>query len=162
MYEPEKSPRRTIVPFAVGVRRSSQLISPVSSHSSSARRGAIYNRTLTLARAHMMFRYFSRLLGALLIVLFAMSSQAQSQSRQDFSCSLGSMKRIVSIVTFAPSDQQPRGACRVDYTKEGVTKEVFSSATGHAYCTKQATALVTKLGEAHYSCSLQTLEESAK
>jgi hypothetical protein len=109
----------------------------------------------------MMFRHSPQLLGGLLIGLF-MSSQAQSQSRQDFSCTLGSMKRIVSIVTFAPSDRQPRGACRVDYTKEGVTKELFSSGTGHAYCTKQATVLVTKLGEAHYSCRLQTPDEPAK
>jgi hypothetical protein len=108
----------------------------------------------------MMFRCSPQLLGGLLIGLFTSSSQAESQSRQDFSCTLGSMKRIVSIITFAPSDRQPRGACRVDYTKEGVTKEVFSSGTGHAYCTKQATALVTKLGEAHYSCRLQTLEEN--
>jgi hypothetical protein len=110
----------------------------------------------------MMSKYSARLLGALAIGLLAVSSQAEPQSRQDFSCTLGAMKRMVSIITFAPSQRQPRGACRVDYTRDGVTKQVFSSATGHAYCTKQATALVTKLGEAHYTCRLQTLEEPGK
>jgi hypothetical protein len=47
----------------------------------------------------------------------------------------------------------------VDYTKDGATKEMWSSATGHAYCTKQATKLVTKLTEAHYECRLQTPQQ---
>jgi hypothetical protein len=91
-----------------------------------------------------------------------MASRADSQSRQDFSCSLGGMKRVVSIVTVDPSDKQPRGSCRVDYMKEGTAKTVWSSVTSHAYCVKQATALVTKLAESHYSCSLQTVEQTDK
>jgi hypothetical protein len=88
-----------------------------------------------------------------------MASHADSQSRQDFSCSMGSMKRVVSIITLSRSDRQPRGICRVDYMKDGATKTVWSSATSRAYCVKQATALVTKLVESHYSCSLQTVEQ---
>ncbi len=71
---------------------------------------------------------------------------------------MGASKRIVSIITLEPSDRQPRGSCRVDYTKDGVTKTVWSSVTSHSYCVKQATALVTKLVESHYSCNLQTVE----
>ncbi len=72
---------------------------------------------------------------------------------------MGASKRILSIVTISPSDKQPRGSCRVDYTKDGATKTVFSSVTSHEYCVKHATALVTKLVESHYSCSLQTVEQ---
>jgi hypothetical protein len=107
----------------------------------------------------MAFKNFPRLLCPVLIGLLAFSNKAESQSRQDFMCSLRSMTRIVSIITLPPSDRQPRGACRVDYTKDGATKTLWSSATSHAYCIKQATAFVTKLAEAHYSCSLQTVEQ---
>jgi len=72
---------------------------------------------------------------------------------------MGPMRRVVSIITLSPSDSQPRGSCRVDYMKDGATKTVWSSATSHAYCVRQATALVTKLVESHYSCSLQTVEQ---
>jgi hypothetical protein len=91
---------------------------------------------------------------------WAFAAHADSQSRQDFSCSMGAMKRIVSIITVDPSDRQPRGSCRVDYAKDGTAKTVWSSVTSHAYCVKQATALVTKLVESHYSCSLQTVEQT--
>jgi hypothetical protein len=109
----------------------------------------------------MAFRYFPRLLGAFSMSLLTLSSYAQSQSHQDFSCASSSSKRTVTIITFAPSELQPRGGCRVDYTKDGVTKGMWSSATGHAYCTKQATKLVTKLTEAHYECRLQTPQQPA-
>jgi hypothetical protein len=66
---------------------------------------------------------------------------------------------VVSIITAAPSEDHPHGACRVDYTKDGVTKTMWSAKTGRAYCTKRATTLVTKLAESHYSCTLQTAAE---
>ena len=69
---------------------------------------------------------------------------------------------MVSVVTVAPSDGQSRGSCRVDYTKDRVTKTLWSSSTGHAYCLKKATAFVTKLAESHYSCSLKTKESAEK
>jgi hypothetical protein len=104
------------------------------------------------------YKYIFRLIGILWIGLHAVPSTAQAPTHQDFSCSLGPIKRIVSIITLPPSDRLPRGACRVDYIKDGTTRTLWSSSTGHAYCIKQATAFVTKLAEAHYSCSLQTVD----
>jgi hypothetical protein len=94
----------------------------------------------------------------LMAALHAAFSQAQAPSQQEFSCSQGQATRIVSVVTVPPSDGQPRGSCRVDYIKDRVTKTLWSSNTGHAYCLKKATAFVTKLAEVHYSCSLKTKE----
>jgi len=108
----------------------------------------------------MTFRYLPKLAGCLCFGLVTVNSKAQSQSHQDFVCSSGSVKRIVSIISLGPSDRQPRGTCRVDYTKDGATKTMWSSATGFAYCAKQATGLVTKLVEAHYSCRLETVEQT--
>ena len=106
----------------------------------------------------MTFRYILRLAVCLCIGLAAMNSQAQSQSRQDFICVSSFTKRIVSIISLPPSEKQPHGSCRVDYTKGGATKTVWSSGSGYAYCAKHATVLVTKLVEAHYSCHPETVE----
>ena len=100
--------------------------------------------------------------GFLMIGVEPVMSQAQAPSRQEFSCVQGSTMRLVSIVTTPPSDRQPRGSCRVDYTKDGVTKTLWSANTSHAYCVKKATAFVTKLAEDHYSCNLKTKEQPEK
>jgi hypothetical protein len=107
-----------------------------------------------------MFRHLPKLVCCLCYCLLTLNSEAQSQSHQDFICSLGAMTRIVSIVSRGSSDRQRRTACRVDYTKNGATKTLWSSETGLAYCAKRATALVTKLVEAHYSCRLETVEQT--
>ena len=102
------------------------------------------------------------LLGCLMLVLEAATSYAEAPSQQDFSCAQGLATRVVSVVTTPPSDKQPHGSCRVDYTKDGVTKTLWSASTGHGYCIKRATAFVTKLAESHYSCSLKTKEPPEK
>jgi hypothetical protein len=102
------------------------------------------------------------LLGCLMLGLEAGASYAEAPSQQDFLCAQGPTTRIVSIVTIPPSERQPRGSCRVDYTKDRVTKTLWSSSTGHAYCIKKATAFVTTLAEEHYSCSLKTKEQPEK
>jgi hypothetical protein len=89
-------------------------------------------------------------------------SRAETPSQQEFYCTQGSVTRRVSIITTPVSDRQPRGSCRVDYTKDNVTKTLWSSSTGQAYCIKKATAFVTKLAEEHYSCSLKTKEPPEK
>jgi hypothetical protein len=108
----------------------------------------------------MRFRYLLKFAGCLCFGLFTVNSKAQSQSHQDFVCSSGAVKRIVSIISLGSSDRQPRGSCRVDYTEDGATRTLWSSTTGFAYCTKQATGLVTKLVEAHFSCRLETVEQT--
>jgi hypothetical protein len=100
----------------------------------------------------MRFSYLLRFAGCLCIGLLIGNANAQSPSHEDFICSSGTTQRIVSIISFGPSEKQPHGACRVDYTKDGKTKTLWSSGTSRAYCTKPATSLVTKLTEAHYSC----------
>lgn len=107
-----------------------------------------------------MFRYLPKLAGCVYFCLGAINSRAQTQSHQDFVCSLGAEKHIVSIVSLGQSDRRRRAACRVDYTKNGKTKTLWSSATGLAYCAKRATGLVTKLVEAHYSCRVETVEQT--
>ena len=101
---------------------------------------------------------FLPLLGCVIAAL-AGPSHAQAESQQEFSCEPGWVTLVVSIVTLPPSDNQPRGSCRVDYTKDRATKTLWSSGTSHADCIKKATAFVTKLSEAHYSCSLKTKEQ---
>ena len=108
----------------------------------------------------MRIRGLATVTGGLCIALFSVAIKAQSQSHQDFVCYSGSEKRIVRIISLVHSGRLPRGACRVDYSKDGVTKKLWSSATGLAFCTKRATRLVTKLAEAHYSCRLETLEQT--
>lgn len=94
-----------------------------------------------------------------MLSLVAAASQAETPTQQDFYCEQGAATRIVSIITLPVSDKQPRGSCRVDYTKDKVTKTLWSSSTGHGYCIKKATAFVTQLAEAHYACSLKTKEQ---
>lgn len=91
--------------------------------------------------------------------LAAANGEAQSQFRQDFICSSGASTRTVSLISVGSSDRRQRGACRVDYTKDGITRTVYSSGTSHAYCAKQVTVLVTKLAEAHYACHAETREQ---
>jgi hypothetical protein len=102
------------------------------------------------------------LFGCLVLGLEASASHAQAPSQQEFSCAQGPTTRIVSIITTPASDSQPHGTCRVEYIKDGVTKTLWSSSTGHGYCIKKATAFVTKLAESHYSCSLKTKEQPEK
>jgi hypothetical protein len=98
------------------------------------------------------------LFGCLMLGGGTATGWADEPSKQEFLCAQGATTRVVSIVTTAASDERPRGSCRVDYTKDSVTKTLWSSSTGHGYCIKKATAFVTKLAEEHYSCSLKTKE----
>jgi hypothetical protein len=98
------------------------------------------------------------LIGCPMLLLAAGSAQGDAPSQQDFYCTQGSAARIVSIITVPASERLPHGACHVDYTKDKTTKTLWSSSTGHGYCIKKATAFVTQLADAHYSCSLKTKE----
>jgi hypothetical protein len=80
---------------------------------------------------------------------------AQTQSHEEFICTFGSDKRVVSLVKTDPA-REPK-ACRVDYIRNGQTKTVWTSKTGYAYCVAKAASLVTKLAEGHYSCKPQSV-----
>jgi hypothetical protein len=106
-----------------------------------------------------MMSYLLRSTPCVCIAVVALTATAAEQTHQDFLCLMGSSSRTISIITLSPTDSRPRGACRVEYTKDGATNTVWSSETGHAYCEKHATELVTKLVESHYSCRLVTRAE---
>jgi hypothetical protein len=80
---------------------------------------------------------------------------AQARSDEEFICTFGSEKRMVSVVK-TDAAREPK-ACRVDYTRHGKTTTLWSSNTGYAYCVAKAASLVTKLSEGHYSCKPQSV-----
>jgi hypothetical protein len=89
----------------------------------------------------------------------ASSGQSRQQSHQEFICTSGPVKRVVSIFNSPTSDgKRESGACRVDYTKNGETRTVWSSKSGYAYCVAKAVSLVTKLTKGNYSCKPDTVE----
>jgi hypothetical protein len=93
----------------------------------------------------------------LIVLSFVTPSIATAQARSDeeFICTFGSDKRMVSVVK-TDAAREPK-ACRVDYTRNGKTTTLWSSKTGYAYCVAKAASLVTKLAEGHYSCKPQSV-----
>lgn len=80
---------------------------------------------------------------------------AQPESRERFVCTFGASQRFIDIYRLA--SRGPRGGgCRVDYTKDGVAKEVWSASGNYAYCVNKAVGLVTKLSKGNFSCKPQT------
>ncbi len=81
---------------------------------------------------------------------------AQSALREDFICSSGSTRRVVSVFngkTFV--GERRTGACHVDYTKSGGTQTVWSSKNDPAYCTAKAASLITRLVKGNFSCKTE-------
>lgn len=95
------------------------------------------------------------LLALCVIAASASSNEAPAESRERFVCTFGASQRLVDIYRVGSS----RSGCRVDYTKEGVTKQLWSSSGDYAYCVKQAVGLVTKLSKGNFSCKPQTAEQ---
>ena len=85
---------------------------------------------------------------------------AQTAPHQDFVCRSGASRRIISVFNFESTDGRSRGGCRVDYTKDGKTRTVYTSRTGRAYCAAKAALLVTNLAKGNYSCRAETLEKT--
>lgn len=90
----------------------------------------------------------------------ASSGQAQTESHEDFVCTSGSVKRVVSIFNRSASNgKRESGGCRVDYTRDGRTKTVWSSKNDYHYCAAKAVLLVTKLAKGNFSCKPETMEQ---
>ena len=90
----------------------------------------------------------------------AAGAQAQPESRERFVCTFGNSHRFIDIYRLAAGG--PRGVgCRVDYTRDGVTKRLWSASGDYAYCVKRAVGLVTTLSRGNFSCRPQTAEPSA-
>jgi hypothetical protein len=86
------------------------------------------------------------------------SVSAGTQAAERFTCTSGADKRLINI--YRGGDERDAGRCRVDYTKGGSTKTVWSASGDYASCVKQAVALVTKLSKNNYSCTPSTVEPS--
>jgi hypothetical protein len=104
----------------------------------------------------MMFTNWVRLVWIFGAGLACASTQAQVESHQKFVCASGPVKRVVAI--FHDGKRQSSG-CRVDYTKDGETKTVWTSKNDYAYCVAKAVSLVTKLTEGNFSCKPETVEQ---
>jgi len=78
---------------------------------------------------------------------------AQSESREDFICTSHSTKQLISVIK-----DPPRG-CRVEYTKGGVTKTLWSSQGNPSYCAAMGARLVTTLVKANFSCKTESKTE---
>jgi hypothetical protein len=84
--------------------------------------------------------------------------QAQPEARERFVCTFGASQRFIDIYRLA--SRGPRGGgCKVDYTKNGVTNQIWSSSGDYAYCVKKAVGLVTTLSKGSFSCKPQTMEQ---
>jgi hypothetical protein len=89
----------------------------------------------------------------------ASSAHAQTQSREEFVCMSGSVKRVVTIFNGNAADgRRGSGGCRVEYTRDGATKTMWTSKTDYAYCVAKAVLLVTKLTEGNFSCKPESIE----
>lgn len=87
------------------------------------------------------------------------SGAAQTAPHQDFVCVSGASRRIISVFNLESTDGgPPRGGCRVDYTKDGATRTLYTSRSGRAYCAAKAAVLVTNLVRGNYACRAETLE----
>jgi hypothetical protein len=101
----------------------------------------------------------------LLIVVWVITANAaiaepQPESRERFVCTFGSSHRFIDIYRLAAGGPR-RGGCRVDYTRDGVTRRLWSASGDYAYCVKRAVGLVTTLSRGNFSCRPQTAEPSA-
>ena len=93
-----------------------------------------------------------------LVMAGASSGQAPMESHEKFVCTSGPVRKVVSIYNHpALNGDHRRSACRVDYTKDGKTKTLWSSNSDHTYCTTKALSLVTKLIQGNYSCKPESV-----
>jgi hypothetical protein len=96
----------------------------------------------------------------LLIAPLARSAPPAQPPHQDFTCTFGTEKRVISVYNDDTANGGGKhGSCRVDYTKGGTTKTLWSSSSDRAYCAQKATSLVTKLAQGRFSCRAATLEQ---
>jgi hypothetical protein len=105
----------------------------------------------------MMFTNRVRLVWIFCVGLAGANARAQIESHQKFVCTSGPVKRVVTI--YHDSAKRESGGCRVDYTKDGETKSVWTSKKDYAYCVAKAVSLVTKLTEGNFSCKPETVEQ---
>ena len=86
------------------------------------------------------------------------ASASGDVAQEQFICSLpGTSDRRIGIY-------RPQGAaqrCRVDYTRDGKTRSLWSAGHDYAYCVRKALEVVGLLEQASFKCSPQTREAPA-
>jgi hypothetical protein len=81
--------------------------------------------------------------------------QGASVAQEQFICSLpGAPDRQIGIYR-APDGPQ---RCRVDYTRAGKTRSLWSAGHDYAYCVRKALEIVRLLEQVRFKCSPQTRE----
>jgi hypothetical protein len=86
------------------------------------------------------------------------SSASREVAQERFICSLpGASDRLIGI--YRPPGGPQR--CRVDYTRDGKTRSLWSAGHDYAYCVRKALEIVDLLGQASFKCSPQTRETPA-
>jgi len=91
-----------------------------------------------------------------LLIGVASSVSWGGTAAEQFTCTSGPSTRLISI--YRSADEGDLGSCRVDYTKNGSTRTVWTSTRSYAYCVKRAVELVTKLAKSNYSCAPSTVD----
>ena len=99
------------------------------------------------------------IVATLLFSALGAPSWAGAAAAEQFKCTSGASTRLVSI--YRATDEGDLGSCRVDYTKDGATRTLWSASRGYAYCVKRAVELVTKLTRDNYSCAPSTVDQPA-
>jgi hypothetical protein len=95
--------------------------------------------------------------GMLCVAAAGAGAQTQPAAHEEFSCTSGAVTRLISIFNLDSSGQT--GGCRVDYTKDGQTRTLWSARNDYAYCVERGLSLVTRLTESNYSCRPEAKEQ---
>lgn len=86
------------------------------------------------------------------------ASASRDVAQEQFVCSLpGTSDRRIGI--YRPPGGPHR--CRVDYTRDGKTRSLWSAGHDYAYCVRKALEIVGLLEQARFKCSPQTHEAPA-
>src|SRR5580704_4090898 len=79
----------------------------------------------------------------------------RAPAQEEFICHLpGTSDRRISI--YRPPSASQR--CRVDYTRDGKTRSLWSSTHDHNFCVRKALEIVRLLEGVNFKCSPQTRE----
>lgn len=86
------------------------------------------------------------------------SSASREVAQEQFICSApGSSDRRIGI--YRPPGGPQR--CRVDYTRDGKTRSLWSAGHDYAFCVRKALQIVGLLEQARFKCTPQTREPPA-
>jgi hypothetical protein len=90
------------------------------------------------------------------------ANASRDVAQEQFICSVpgtapGTLDRRIGI--YRPPDGPQH--CRVDYTRDGKTRSLWSAGHDYAFCVRKALVIVGLLEQARFKCSPQTREAAA-